>query len=110
MAEKGIWDCEFLSKREIHAKLREISHQYGSHYAVDKQAAVHRCMDAIMEITPTEVVLVRHAQWIENQDTNGDCYYTCSACKCDWTTIDGSPTENNMRYCPECGARMDSEG
>ena len=47
---------------------------------------------------------VKHGKWIENEGFDGDCYYTCSVCHCDWTTIDGTPTENNMRYCPECGA------
>lgn len=53
---------------------------------------------------------VKHGKWIENEGLDGDCYYTCSVCHCDWTTIDGTPTENNMRYCPECGAKMDLEG
>lgn len=53
---------------------------------------------------------VKHGKWIENEGFDGDCYYTCSVCHCDWTTIDGTPTENNMRYCPECGAKMDLEG
>lgn len=52
---------------------------------------------------------VKHGKWIENEGFDGDCYYTCSVCHCDWTTIDGTPTENNMRYCPECGAKMDLE-
>lgn len=52
---------------------------------------------------------VKHGRWMENEGFDGDCYYTCSVCHCDWTTIDGTPTENNMRYCPECGAKMDLE-
>lgn len=52
-------------------------------------------------------VPVVHGAWVEHEDYNGDCYYSCSACGCDWTTIDGTPAENNMRFCPECGAKMD---
>lgn len=44
--------------------------------------------------------------WIEHDDDWCGSFYTCSVCKCDWTTIDGTPQENNMRYCPECGAKM----
>lgn len=59
-------------------------------------------------ILPTiDAVPAKHGRWIENEGFDGDCYYTCSVCKCDWTMIDGTPTENNMRYCPECGAKMD---
>lgn len=62
---------------------------------------------AIRELPPVDAVPVVHGRWIEQEDCNGDSYYTCSACGCDWSTIDGTPTQNNMRYCPECGARMD---
>jgi hypothetical protein len=56
-----------------------------------------------------DVVEVRHGEWIEKDDGWDGVLYTCSVCKCDWTTIDGTPFENNMRYCPECGAKMDIE-
>lgn len=100
--EKGIWDYEFISKKEIHTKLREISHQYGSHCAVDKQAAVHRCMDAIMEITPTEVVPVVHGRWMLKHIGAGH-YWECSVCHenpCIYVT-------KNTKFCPNCGAKMD---
>jgi rubrerythrin len=45
-------------------------------------------------------------EWIEHDDDWCGAFYTCSVCKCDWVTIDGTPSENNMRYCPECGAYM----
>lgn len=45
-------------------------------------------------------------EWIAHEDDWCGTFYTCSACGCDWTTIDGTPQENNMRYCPECGAKM----
>ena len=45
-------------------------------------------------------------EWIVHEDDWCGTYYTCSVCGCDWTTIDGTPQENNMRYCPECGAKM----
>lgn len=56
-----------------------------------------------------DVVEVRHGEWIEKDDGWDGVMYTCSVCRCDWTTIDGTPFENNMRYCPECGAKMDGE-
>ena len=36
--------------------------------------------------------------------------YTCSVCGEPWTLFDGTPQENNMHYCPNCGAKMESEG
>ena len=46
-------------------------------------------------------------RWIEHDDDWCGFFYTCSSCGCDWTTIDGTPQENNMRFCPECGAKME---
>ena len=61
-------------------------------------------------IAPTaDVVEVRHGYWKEQDDGWDGVMYTCSVCHCDWVTIDGTPSENNMRYCPECGAKMDGE-
>lgn len=52
---------------------------------------------------------VRHGHWIEQSDVWGDVYYDCSACGNSWTTIDGTPFDNGMNYCPNCGAKMDEE-
>ena len=61
----------------------------------------------IMQAPIADVVEVRHGEWIEQDDGWDGVLYTCSVCRCDWVTIDGTPFENNMRYCPECGAKMD---
>ena len=52
------------------------------------------------------VIVQAQGHWIEQSDGWDGVIYTCSACRCDWCTIDGTPLENNMRYCPECGAKM----
>jgi len=61
------------------------------------------------EAPAVDAVPVVHGRWEEHEDCNGDSYYTCSACGCDWITIDGTPEWNGMRYCPECGAKMDGD-
>ena len=67
------------------------------------------CIDIIDEQPTADVTPVVHARWEERRDVNGDAYYSCTACGCDWLTIDGNPADNNMHYCPECGAKMDEE-
>ena len=49
-------------------------------------------------------------KWIEQEDYNGDTYYDCSVCGESWTTIEGTPWENGMNFCPHCGADMRGEG
>ncbi len=48
-------------------------------------------------------------RWIEKDGYDGDTYYDCSECGESWTTIEGTPWNNGMKYCPNCGAKMESE-
>ena len=45
--------------------------------------------------------------WIEQEDYNLDTYYDCSVCGESWSTVEGTPWENGMNYCPHCGAKME---
>ena len=86
---------------------------------IDREALLRRLPDdlpykgsvkrVLMQAPTADVVEVRHGEWIEKDDGWDGVLYTCSVCNCDWCTIDGTPFENNMRYCPECGAKMDGE-
>jgi len=82
------------------AEIHWIEHDYNT-------INVHR--KPLYEIPTVDAAPVKHGRWIEKEGFDGDSYYTCSACGCEWTTIDGTPAQNNMRYCPECGAMMDLE-
>ncbi len=48
-------------------------------------------------------------KWIEKDGWDGDVYYDCSACSESWITIEGTPWDNGMNYCPHCGAKMKGE-
>ena len=65
----------------------------------------------IAAIPAADVVEVRHGRWIPSDMGGGepDEAYICSECGEPWILIDGTPAENNMRYCPACGCRMDKE-
>ena len=48
----------------------------------------------------------KKGKWIE-QDAGGDgVFYECSVCKDAFTLIDGTPSDNNYNFCPNCGADM----
>lgn len=53
---------------------------------------------------------VPNGEWIERDDGWGDNYYDCSVCGESWATIDGTPFDNGMKYCPNCGAKMEQTG
>ena len=60
--------------------------------------------DALQTIPSADVSTVRHGHWKE-LDEEG-CY-CCSACGNPWIIIDGTPQDNDMNFCPHCGAKMD---
>lgn len=59
----------------------------------------------------TDVQPVKHGYWEEVTDYGGwgDTHYRCSVCGEEWYLEDGKPKDNNMNFCPRCGAKMDAE-
>lgn len=60
-------------------------------------------------IANVPIVEPKTGRWIAHDDYDGEVYYTCSRCEEPWVTIDGTPQENRMKYCPNCGAKMEGE-
>lgn len=56
-----------------------------------------------------DVQPVKHGYWEEVTDYGGwgDTHYRCSVCSEEWYLEDGKPKDNNMNFCPRCGAKMD---
>lgn len=65
---------------------------------------------AILYDLPSVQPKPKTGHWIEKDGFDGDTYYDCSECGESWTTIEGTPWNNGMKYCPNCGAKMESEG
>lgn len=57
----------------------------------------------IKSIPAADVVEVRHGRW-EKRGSK----WQCTGCKV-LMSIDGTPQENLLYYCPNCGAKMDKE-
>ena len=69
-----------------------------------------RCIHAVAQLKECYVPKQRKkGKWIEQDDSWDGVYYECSACGEPWTTIDGTPWDNGMKFCPNCGARMEDE-
>ena len=52
-------------------------------------------------ITVADVAPVRHGRWVKHGRR-----WQCTNCKV-LMSIDGTPKENLLNYCPNCGAKMD---
>lgn len=49
-------------------------------------------------------------EWKTVEGVDGDEYYECSNCGEPWVLTAGTPKENNMNFCPNCGADMRKGG
>ena len=63
----------------------------------------------LLQHAPTIEPQRKKGKWIEQEDSWDGVYYECSACGEPWTTIDGTPWDNGMNFCPHCGAEMLTE-
>lgn len=61
-------------------------------------------IDAMPVVDARPVV---HARWEPEENIFDDSTWYCSACHEPWTIIAGTPEENGMHFCPNCGAQMD---
>ena len=57
--------------------------------------------DKIKAIPAAGVAKVRHGRWVKR-----GCKWQCTQCKV-LMSIDGTPKENLLNYCPNCGAMME---
>lgn len=57
---------------------------------------------------PTIERSLKRGEWEEISEYNGwgDTHYRCSVCDEEWFLEDGTPKQNNMNFCPQCGADM----
>ena len=64
--------------------------------------------DAAAAIEELQAQLPKRGKWKEtDMGWDGDTAWVCSVCGEPWTLIDGTPKENNMNFCPNCGAKME---
>lgn len=95
-----------ILKIAIKSHFKNLKYQ-GKHTigVMDANADINRI---ISEIPAADVVEVKHGEWIE-KETLYDVYYDCSVCGESFCFIEGKPTENLYKYCPNCGAKIDGE-
>ena len=73
-----------------------------------EHVVVHHARRLIEEFPTVDAAPVVHGRWMEIEDSWGDCHYQCTECGEEWNLEAGTPAENNMNYCPNCGAKMDA--
>lgn len=98
---------EYIPKNAI--PYRELAVEERCHNDVWDAHILVAYKEDIDRFPAADVERVRHGRWKEESDYDGDSIYVCSECGETWTLIDGTPQDNNMHYCPNCGAKMDAQ-
>lgn len=63
--------------------------------------------EKLASMPAADVASVRRGRWETKDGWDGDEYYACSSCGAEFVLIDGTPSDNDYNYCPNCGAKMD---
>lgn len=72
----------------------------------DRETYIQRFEALRMAIEALQEPERKKGQW---EDFDYDNSYLCTSCGEIWTLNDGTPEENNMNYCPNCGTDMRGE-
>ena len=95
---------EYIDLEETVTTLKRNSQKYFSSFHKGYVQAI----EDLADIPAAKVSPVRHGYWIEQENwAPDDYYYTCSICNEDFYMIVGTPSDNNYKFCPHCGAKMD---
>jgi DNA-directed RNA polymerase subunit RPC12/RpoP len=73
---------------------------------VDTDIAFNGIISKVSDL-PSVTPQQKTGRWIEKDGYDGDVYYDCSVCGESWASIEGTPKTNGMKYCPNCGAKME---
>jgi rubrerythrin len=65
--------------------------------------SVKNVLELIDTARAVDAVPVLHARWVQEDEDA----WRCTCCGALWIFIDGGPEENDARFCPVCGAKMD---
>ena len=94
------------------ARTKAIGMEYSQRWLVLEMA---RRLEMATNIT-TDVVEVRHGEWVKTQEPMGwkdvDCI-ECSSCHESWVMDNDlclDDYKDGWKYCPNCGAKMDGKG
>ena len=99
---------EYIDKHEAYTILKDLEAAYLQYATKEAYATAALRID---QMPKADVLPVKHGYWEEVTDYGGwgDTHYRCSVCGEEWYLEDGKPKNNNMNFCPRCGAKMDAE-
>lgn len=100
--------AEYIDREELLLRLKKVV-STGDDFSLGMQMATSNAIECIKEAPAADVEEVKHGEWGEFEDNILDTIYQCSVCKEEFVLIEGTPSENLWKYCPNCGAKMDGK-
>lgn len=102
-------EVRLINAIPLEKEMREYALYIGRETTNECESTAECCADMVSEeptIDPETLRPVAH--WDMEEDAVGDpIIWTCSNCKESVVMYDGTPMENEYKYCPMCGARME---
>jgi len=96
--------------RELDNKDKEIRHLKGINWFIKNEldtfkGQTYYCSSCVEK--DKQIEEIKQEKQCTLKRTDDDCnVYECSNCKDEWVLIDGTPEENNINYCQNCGAKV----
>lgn len=103
-------DNNLISRSEIERKIEDCFDAWltGVDCSVCASEIYTSIIDAITKQPAVDAEPVQHGEWELNPcNIYNDATWVCSECGNEWVLMDDNPSENQMNYCPNCGAKMD---
>ena len=95
---------DYIERQAAVSRFEQLKEQAGTLRDKLYLDGVLAVIDTIPEANAREDV---HARWEPEENIFDDSTWYCSACHEPLTLIAGTPEENGMHFCPNCGAQMD---
>lgn len=89
-----------------------ITTKFNNDYSIDnkdKEAIEHILSDYKRVLKENEELNKKIKEQKEcafREDGTEECLWYCSNCHDEWLFYEGTPEENNLKYCPHCGAKV----
>ena len=96
-----------MTREEAIKSLQNIV-EYWTYKPTEVEAA-KMAISALRPVSREQVEKVWRGEWQYHPEDYDELTWTCSRCGEVWTLIDGTPDDNNMDFCPACGAPMTDE-
>lgn len=89
-----------------------ITTKFNNDYSIDnkdKEALEHILSDykrVLKENGELNKKIKEQKECTFREDGTEECLWYCSNCHDEWLFYEGTPEENNLKYCPHCGAKV----